>query len=190
MQPMPLPEIVLIAVGLAMDAFAVSLGAGAGGHMRRTRPALRLAFHLGLFQFMMPVIGWYLGNRAAAIIAPVDHLVALILLSVVGGRMIRSGLSADSEVTGDDPSRGLTLVALSVATSIDAFAIGLSLAVLGVGIWYPSVVIGVLTALLSLVGIHLGKSFGDRLGSTAEVLGGLLLIGIGIKVCLEHMFFS
>ncbi len=188
---MPLAEIILIATGLAMDAFAVSLGAGAGRYVRRPRPAVRLAFHLGLFQFMMPVLGWYLGSYAAHLIAAVDHVVALALLAFVGGRMVWSGLhhpdeDSDGEHRADDPSRGLTLVALSVATSIDAFAIGLSLAVLGVGIWYPSVVIGVLTSGLSLVGIYLGGRFGDRFGSSAEVIGGILLIAIGLHIFI-HM---
>jgi len=171
-----------------MDAFAVSLGAGAAGQLRHPRPAVRLAFHLGLFQALMPIAGWYLGSRAAALVASVDHIIALLLLGFVGSRMVRSGIAGESTTKRADPSKGLTLVAVSIATSIDAFAIGLSLAVLGVAIWYPSAVIGIVTASFSLVGIALGGRLGQRLGSWAEVLGGLLLIAIGLRIFLQHAF--
>lgn len=184
---MPLVEVVLIALGLAMDAFAVSLAAGAGRHVRRPRPALRLAFHLGLFQFMMPVVGWYLGSTLAGAMAAFDHWVAFALLAFVGGKMIRESFAHDGERATTDPSKGLTLVSLSVATSIDALAVGISLAVLDVAIWQPSVIIGVLTAGLSVVGIALGSRVGPRLGQRTELAGGLLLLAIGVRIVVEHL---
>jgi len=184
-----LVEILAIAVGLAMDAFAVSLAGGAGGRLRSPRPAVRLAFHLGLFQFMMPVIGWYVGSRAAPFIESVDHWVAFALLAFVGGRMVRSGLRPNEDHRPTpDPSKGWNLVALSVATSIDALAVGLSLAMIGVAIWQPSVIIGVVTAVLSLIGIAVGGKFGSRFGPTVEVIGGLILLGIGVRILVTHIF--
>jgi len=180
-------EILMIAVGMAMDAFAVSLGAGASGHARDGRAIFRLSFHFGLFQFLMPVIGWYLGSTVAPYIATVDHWIAFGLLAFVGGRMIRAGLDANQEVLANDPSRGLTLVALCVATSIDALAIGLSLAMLRVTIWYPSVVIGVVTGGLSLVGLRLGTQLGTRFGRRMEIVGGVVLIAIGSRLLFSHV---
>ena len=180
-------EVLMIAVGMAMDAFAVSLGAGATGHARDGRAVFRLSFHFGLFQFLMPVIGWFLGSTIAPYIAAVDHWIAFGLLTFVGGRMIRAGLDAGQETLANDPSRGLTLVALCVATSIDALAIGLSLAMLGVTIWYPSVVIGVVTGGLSLVGLRLGTRLGTRFGKRMEIVGGLILFGIGVRLVLSHV---
>jgi len=185
---MSLVEILAIAVGLAMDAFAVSLAGGAGGRLRSPRPAVRLAFHLGLFQFMMPVIGWYAGSRAAPLIERVDHWVAFSLLAFVGGRMVYSGLRPEGDHTlPPDPSKGWNLIALSVATSIDALAVGLSLAMIGVAIWQPSVIIGVVTAVLSLIGIAVGGKVGRRFGPTVEMIGGLILIAIGLRILVSHL---
>ena len=181
-------EILAVAVGLAMDAFAVSLVGGTGGRLRHPRPALRLAFHLGLFQFMMPVIGWYAGSRAAPLIERVDHWVAFALLAFVGGRMVYSGLRPDGDhKLPPDPSKGWNLVALSVATSIDALAVGLSLAMIGVAIWQPSVIIGIVTGILSLIGIAVGGRVGKRFGPTVEVIGGLILLAIGVRIVVSHL---
>jgi putative Mn2+ efflux pump MntP len=180
-------EIVLIAIGLALDAFAVSLGVGVARLASSFRPIFRLSFHFGLFQFLMPVLGWLAGRNVAQAIAQWDHWVALALLSFVGGRMILSGLRPGETAFSSDPSRGLTLVMLSVATSIDAFAVGLSLAMLQISIWYPSVVIGVITSALSLFGLLVGHRLGKRFGKRMEVIGGLILIGIGVKVVIEHL---
>ncbi len=184
---MRLLEILAIAVGLAMDASAVSLAAGAAGSVAGLRPAVRLAFHFGLFQAMMPVIGWFAGAAIAERVASFDHWIAFALLALVGGRMIRSALDRDPGAVPADPSRGLTMVALSVATSIDALAVGFSLAMLEVEIWQPSVVIGVVTGGLSFAGIRLGARLGRRFGRPMELLGGLVLIGIGIRIVLEHL---
>lgn len=184
---MPLFEIIFISIGLAMDAFAVSIGAGTSGYMGSKRAKFRISFHFGLFQFMMPVIGWFGGSRVQHLIEAWDHWIALALLAFVGVRMIRSGLSTENETFSQDPSRGANLVMLSIATSIDALAIGLSLAILQVEIWYPSVMIGLITGGLSLVGISLGKRLGEKLGKRMEIFGGLLLIAIGLKIVIEHL---
>ena len=183
---MGLLEILVIAVGLAMDAFAVSLGAGASGRAVGGRAVFRLSFHFGLFQFMMPVVGWFLGSRIVSLLSSVDHWIAFGLLTFVGVRMIRSGFEPDGGIDTTDPSRGFTLLMLCVATSIDALAIGLSLAVLRVKIWYPSVVIGVVTSGLSLIGLRLGARLGVKFGKRMEVAGGAILILLGLHILLSH----
>ena len=180
-------EILLIAGSMAMDAFAVSVGIGTTRMACTPGPAFRLSFHFGLFQFMMPVLGWLAGSRLAWLIQDFDHWVALVLLGFVGVRMIRSGLAAHAEALACDPSRGRMLITLSVATSIDAFAVGLSLAMLQVDILYPSLVIGVVTATLSLIGLLIGHRLGEAFGKRMEVLGGLMLIGIGVRIVVSHM---
>jgi putative Mn2+ efflux pump MntP len=184
---MSLPEILAIAVGLALDAFAVSLAAGAAGHAAGLRPTFRLSFHFGLFQFLMPVLGWYAGSLVARQVTIIDHWVAFGLLVWVGARMIHSGLHPDPSRVRADMSRGWTLVSLSVATSLDALAVGLSLAILGVGIWYPSAVIGVVTGGLSLVGLRLGGRLGSRFGSRMEMIGGGVLVLIGLRILVSGL---
>ena len=132
-------EVFLIALSMSLDAFAVCLGAGTRPQTCGRRPAFRLSFHFGLFQAMMPVIGWFLGATIAPLTITYGPWIALGLLAFIGFRMIRSGLDEDCDCEErDDPSRGLTLVLLSIATSIDALAIGLSLAFLNVDVWYPA----------------------------------------------------
>ncbi len=184
---MNLVEILLIAVGLAMDAFAVSLAAGASRQSSGMGAAFRLSFHFGLFQFIMPVIGWYTGSGLAGMIADYDHWVAFGLLAMVGIRMIVSGAGSRKKSQAHDPSRGLTLIVLSVATSIDALAVGLSLAMIRVNIWYPSMVIGLVTACLSVVGLRLGGRLGVRFGKHMEIAGGVLLVLIGLRILLAHI---
>ncbi len=178
--------ILLIALGLAMDAFAVCLATGASGKAKGARPTFRLAFHFGLFQFAMPILGWYAGTRIAHLIESSDHWIAFGLLAFVGIRMLRSGLGAGEQLP-QDPTRGWTLIALSVATSIDALAVGLSLALLQVEIWWPSAVIGVVAAVLSFAGVRLGARLGEIFGRRMELAGGLLLILIGAKILVDHL---
>lgn len=181
-------EVLLIALGLAMDAFAVCLGAGTTQHVNGPRAVFRLSFHFGLFQALMPVLGWLVGSTIERWIAPIDHWIAFGLLAFVGVRMIRSGLDREGESHATDPSRGATLVMLSVATSIDAFAVGLSLAVLKVGIIHPAIMIGLVAGGMSLLGLALGNRLGKALGKRMEVIGGLILIAIGARVLIEHLF--
>jgi manganese efflux pump family protein len=180
-------EVLAIAVGLAMDACAVSLGIGAGGRAQGPRAHFRLSFHFGLFQAFMPILGWFAGSAFAGLLASVDHWIAMALLGFVGGRMIRAGLDPHGETQGGDPSRGGTLVTLAIATSIDAMAVGLSLAMLGISIVYPSLVIGVVTSGMSLGALLIGRRLGVAFGKRMEIAGGLLLIGIGLRVLLSHL---
>lgn len=180
-------EIVLIAVGLAMDASAVSLVAAASGYAKDPRSVFRLSFHFGLFQFLMPIIGWMLGRSVVRYIFSIDHWIAFCLLAFVGIKMIRSGLKPPEQSLKNDPSRGNTLVMLSIATSIDALAIGLSLAVLKVNIWYPSAVIGLITAVLSLTAIKLGNRMGILLGHRMEIVGGIILVAIGLRILVSRL---
>jgi len=175
-------EILLVAVGLSMDAFAVSVGAS----VRRMAPraTFRLSFHFGLFQCLMPIAGWLLGTEVARFVAAFAGWLAWALLTLVGGRMVYAGLRGEDENYGADPSKGMTLVMLSVATSLDAFAVGFSLAMLHVSIWYPAVVIGIVTGTLALAGIRLGVRLGRRVGRPMEVAGGMLLIGVGLRILM------
>ncbi|MCU0509619.1 MAG: manganese efflux pump MntP family protein [Anaerolineae bacterium] len=183
-------EVLFVALGLAMDAFAVSLGAGATRFVNGPRPVFRLSFHFGLFQALMPVLGWIGGTLIAGYISGWDHWIAFALLAFVGVRMIRSGADKDGECYEVDPSRGSTLIMLSVATSIDAFAVGLSLAMLSINILYPAVVIGVVAAALSAAGLALGHRLGCRFGKSMEIVGGFILIIIGLRVVLSHTILA
>ena len=182
-------EILVIAVGLSMDAVAVSLAASASNRAQGRRAVFRLSFHFGLFQALMPVLGWALGVSVAPYIASVDHWVAFGLLVFVGGRMIYAALAgrAEDEDLTRDPSKGTTLVLLSVATSIDALAIGLTLAMLGHGIWYAALIIGLVTGSLSFAAILVGRRAGAAAGARMEVVGGAALIAIGVKILVEHL---
>lgn len=173
---------------MAMDATAVCLGVGTTAHATPLRSRLRLAYHFGLFQFLMPIIGWYVGSTIAQFITAIDHWIAFGLLAFVGGRMVRAGLDPDAESYRRDPSRGMMLVMLSVATSLDALAIGLSLALLNVSIWYPTTVIGVVTAILSFIGLQLGSRLGEKFGKRMEIVGGVVLILIGLRILVTHLF--
>ena len=184
---MRLFEIVLIALGLAMDACAVAVGCGASGQARGARAGFRLAFHFGLFQFIMPVVGWLAGMRLERFVVPWDHWIAFVLLTFVGVRMIRAGLNPRSEHRAGDPSRGFNLVMLAMATSLDALAIGLSLAMLRVSIWYPSVVIGVVTMGVSLAGFQFGSALGVSFGKRMEIAGGVILCLIGLRILIAHL---
>ena len=179
-------EVFFLALGLAMDAFAVSVAATASGKINNKRAVFRLSFHFGLFQFLMPVIGWFSGEYAERYLSTFSHWIAFALLLFVGLRMIYASTKPEESIAVSDPSRGLNLVMLALATSIDALAVGFSLALIRFDIWYPSVVIGVVTAALSLIGIRLGNIAGRRIGRYLALAGGIILIGIGLKILLEN----
>jgi len=180
--------IVGIAFGLAMDAFAVSIASSAALRDVSARQMFRLSFHFGFFQFMMPVVGWLAGLSVARWIEAYDHWAAFGLLAFIGGRMIYGAFGKNDKFhTTGDPTRGVTLVMLSVATSIDALAVGLSFAMLKVSAWYPSLIIGVVAAGMTLIGMNIGGRLGARFGKRMELIGGLVLIGIGVKILVEHL---
>ncbi|MBN2000434.1 manganese efflux pump [candidate division KSB1 bacterium] len=180
-------EMVLIAVGLAMDAFAVSLAVGTTPFLKSPRAKFRISFHFGLFQFLMPVAGWLLICSIARYIQTVDHWIAFGLLFFLGVKMIYTALGKFEEKYTSNPSRGFNLILLSLAVSIDALAVGLSLGMLGISIWTPTVIIGLITALISLSGILLGRVLGIIFGRVMEVVGGIILIIIGTRILLIHL---
>lgn len=185
---MPVAELLLIAVGVSADAFAVALTQGVA--MRRRydwRRALLVAGLFGAFQALMPLIGWTLGTGVMDLIREVDHWIAFGLLVIIGGRMLWEAFRRGHE-QGEPRGDGLrALLVLSFATSIDALAVGVSLAALPLSIWMAILVIGATTLVLSLLATWLGQRMGDRLGRPAEVIGGLVLIGIGVKILLDHL---
>jgi len=181
-------EIFLISLGLASDAFAVSISAGSIGTTVGPRAIFRLSFHFGLFQFLMPILGWLAGLRIQNYIQSFDHWIAFGLLLWVAIHMILSAKNDNERIIQQDPSRGMMLVILSVATSLDALAIGLSLALLQVSIWYPAVVIGIVTGVVSFIGILLGRQFSKKVGERAAIIGGILLILIAIRILLSHIY--
>ena len=171
-----------LSLALSMDAFAVSIASGLNLASVTPRHVFRLAFHFGLFQFLMPVIGWRVGREVTGPISAFDDWIAFGLLAFVGGKMLWEARDGEERPAKADPSRGLMLVTLSLATSLDALAVGLSLAFLRVSIWIPSLTIGAVTATLSAIGVGFGSRCGKRWGRWAEILGGCVLILIGLRI--------
>ncbi|MCM1298260.1 MAG: manganese efflux pump MntP family protein [Firmicutes bacterium] len=191
-------ELFLIAVGLSMDAFAVSIGNGLSMKKENPKAALAIAFSFGLFQAVMPTAGYFLGSAFEEVIREFDHYIALVFLGFIGGKMIYDGIkelkAKKSGAEEEDKSFKLSFGALmiqAVATSIDALIVGVSFAALpDVNIWAAVTLIGITTFAISLIGVFFGKKFGQLLGSRAEILGGIILVGIGLKVFIEHTFFG
>lgn len=191
-------ELLLLAIGLAMDAFAVSIGNGLSMKKQNPKAALAIAFSFGLFQALMPTLGYFLGYAFEEVIRQFDHYIALIFLGFIGGKMIFDGIKeliADKKGETEEISEfRLTfgkLLIQAVATSIDALIVGVSFAALpDVNIWTAVLLIGVVTFAISLLGVFSGKKFGQLLGSKAEIFGGIILVGIGLKVFIEHTFFG
>jgi putative Mn2+ efflux pump MntP len=180
-------EIVVLAISLSLDASAVSLALSAAGQLRTRRAKFRISFHFGLFQFLMPVAGWSVGTRLESYVAGFDHWVASGLLTLVGLRMILSATKRESFNSPGDPSRGWSLVTLSIATSIDALAVGLGLAALGISVWYPSVIIGLITLIMCIAAILLGEKAGKWLGANGQIAGGIVLLIIAFKILASHL---
>ena len=184
---MGLIELLLISVGLAMDAFAVSVGKGMTLKQVRPSHALTAGVWFGGFQGLMPIIGYFVGRSFASYVVNVDHWIAFGLLTLIGLNMIRETIwGDDEEVDGNFGVR--TMLIMAVATSIDALAVGISMAFLDVNIWISATVICAVTLILSATGVYLGSAFGSRLGSKAGIIGGLILIAIGIKIVVEHVW--
>jgi putative Mn2+ efflux pump MntP len=180
--------VLLIAVGLAMDAFAVSIVMGSLHKDLRVRHALHMALFFGGFQTFMPVLGFFAGLGLKEYITAFDHWIAFGLLCLVGGKMIYESFRLEAAERNRDPSDLLTLLALSLATSIDALAVGVTFSLLEVSLALAVSIIGMVTFGLSWLGVFLGKRFGYLLGRKAEILGGLILIAIGVKILIEHLW--
>lgn len=184
---MEIITVLFIAVALSMDAFAVSIASGLTVKHLKVRHALRIAVFFGSFQAIMPLIGWSAGFSLRDFISSVDHWVAFGLLSIIGLKMIFESFKMNSEEKSTDSLNIYTLLILSVATSIDALAVGLSLAFLNVSIVTPAIIIGIVTFMFSLAGFFIGGRFGHFFEKKIEVAGGLILIGIGVKILIQHL---
>jgi putative Mn2+ efflux pump MntP len=178
--------VILLSVGLAMDAAAVSIAGGVTVREGRARTAITLAILFGVFQTGMTIAGWYGGSLFSGYIEGFDHWIAFLLLAVIGGKMLHEGLKGE-DGAAIPFDRVPVLLMLGVATSIDALAVGLSLALLGSEILGPAIVIGIVTAALSLLSFWIGTVFGDRNRDRAAILGGIILILIGIRILAEHL---
>ncbi len=183
-------SVLLIALALAMDAFTVALASGLIIKNITFRHVFRISFHFGLFQFFMPVLGWFAGKTIHSLIASIDHWIAFGLLAGIGGKMIYEAIVYSENKIQKDPSRGWNLVFFSLATSIDALAVGLSLGLLRASIWFPAIIIGITALILSIIGITLGNRLGYFFKKNVELVGGLILIGIGIRILYEHLFLQ
>jgi putative Mn2+ efflux pump MntP len=185
---MEIPVLIGIAVGLSMDALAVSVANGIMIKKLQVRHAFRIAFSFGFFQAIMPLIGWAAGITFSTYIKEFDHWVAFALLVLVGGRMIWESISASKK---DEAMKNClhfpTLLVLSLATSIDALAVGVSFAFLDMTIWFPMLVIGLITFAICFTGVILGNKIGSFFGNKLGIIGGLVLIGIGIEILLQHI---
>ncbi len=184
---MDLTTILLVALGLSLDAVAVSLASSCAAPRVDLRQAISLSLLFGLFQALMPLAGWLAGLGFKPLIAGFDHWLAFALLAFIGGRMILESRRG-GECRAQPARLGLlTMLGLALATSIDALAVGLSFAALRVGIVLPALLIGLVTFSLSLLAAFVGRRFGARLAGRAELLGGLLLVAIGLKILFEHL---
>lgn len=186
--------LLLTAIGLSMDAFAVSISNGIVLGRATPRQACRIAGMFGLFQGLMPMTGYLVAGLFAAQIQAFDHWVAFVLLAFIGGKMLWEAIRGEEEATGDDPTHWGTLLTMAFATSVDAMAVGVAMALGRTGLlepWYGYLiccaVIAVTTFVISLIGVRLGCRTGNRYGKRAEIVGGIVLIGIGVKILCEHL---
>lgn len=184
-----------IAIALAMDAFAVSISISALLKNVQPRQTFRLSFHFGLFQALMPVLGWYTGNFVGQWFLSYDHWIAFVILWAIGGKIMYQTIFEKEEISEQiqegskrkDPTRGFSLIMLSVATSIDAYAVGLIFAFIGISIWFPSFWIGITAGFLTLLGMQIGGYVGKKFGKGMEIIGAILLFLIGIKILFDHI---
>lgn len=186
---MDILTIVIIGIGLAMDCFAVALARGSQPGINKVRLALVFAIVFGVFQAGMTVLGWAFGSLFLGIIAPYDHWVAFIILAGIGAKMIIEGVKdQEAEVNPSTNFQQVTaILLLAVATSLDALAVGLGFAILNIGIIIPCLIIGLIAGLFTIAGVFLGTRLEKILGSKIEILGGIILVGIGIKILSEHL---
>lgn len=186
---MELLTIIIIALGLSADAFAVSIASGAAYKELKIKHAFRMALFFGAFQAVMPLIGFMAGVGIKGFIETYDHWAAFGLLTAVGARMIYESFKIKPQEKNLDPSSIFVLLALSVATSIDALAVGITLSMLAASIVGAVAIIGLVTFVLSYIGVAIGKKFGHLFENSIEAFGGIVLIGIGIKILLGHLLF-
>jgi putative Mn2+ efflux pump MntP len=179
-------EILLLGVSLAMDAFAVSICKGLSMKKIDWKKAIIIGLYFGIFQALMPVIGYFLGSTFQSLVTDVDHWIAFILLSLIGINMINEALSEEKSDNCNDSVHYKTMIVLAIATSIDALAVGVTFAFLEVNVVLAVLLIGLITFIISLLGVKIGNKFGSKYESKAEIAGGAILILLGLKILLEH----
>jgi len=180
-------EIWLLAIGLAMDCFAVSIASGIILKRTRWKPMLIMAFAFGFFQAIMPFIGWMCAKTFSHLIESVDHWIAFAILAFLGGRMILESFKEEECCKLFNPANPKVVLTMAIATSIDALAIGITLAFFSVNVWVATSTIGIITFAISLIGVFLGQQLGKILSGRAEMVGGVVLILIGLKILLQHL---
>lgn len=188
MSELDLFSILLIAVGLAADCFAVTLSGSAVKRSFSLIQISRTALTFGIFQSLMPVIGWLLGTTVVDYIADFDHWIAFGLLGFIGGKMIWESFKKADDAPNTDFTRGFLLITLAIATSIDALAVGLTFACFEVNIAFTTGIIGIVAFAATIIGFEFGKRLGKYAGKRAETIGGLILIGIGLRILIVHLF--
>lgn len=185
---MDLVSLICLAIGLAMDAFAVSVAMGLKVPIKdKWKIALKAGVFFGVAQGVMPLIGWILGNGFSKYIESVDHWIAFILLAIIGGKMIYEAIHPDEDEDAEVDTGMKRMFILAIATSIDALAVGISFAFLNVNIISAVLIIGIITFIISAIGVVIGKIFGDLFSGKAEIVGGIILILIGVKILVEHL---
>ena len=179
-------ELIILSIGLAMDAFAVAVCKGLSMTKMKWKNACIIGMYFGGFQALMPLVGYLLGISFQEKITSIDHWIAFILLGIIGINMIKEAISKETEKTNDS-IKFKDMLILSVATSIDALAVGITFAFLKVNIWLAISLIGIITLIISIIGVKIGNIFGDKYEKKAEFAGGLILILLGVKILLEHL---
>lgn len=187
---MSLLELFILAVGLSMDACAVSVCKGLSVPKLKLKHALLCGVYFGSFQALMPFLGWILGSQFAELISSIDHWIAFVLLCILGINMIREAFSKDEDECPDASFSFKPMLTMAVATSIDALAVGVTFAFLDVAIIPAITFIGITTFFFSAIGVKIGNVFGSRFKSKAELFGGLVLVLMGCKILIEHLFFA
>ncbi len=179
-------EIFAIGIALAMDAFAVSICKGLSMKKMNWKNAIIIGLYFGTFQAIMPAIGYFLGTTLSGVVEKIDHWIAFILLSIIGGNMIKES-SNDEMEKRNDKIDFKTMIVLAIATSIDAMAVGVTFAFLKTNLILAISIIGIITFIISVIGVIIGNNFGDKFQNKAELTGGIILIIIGLKILLEHL---
>lgn len=179
-------EIFLISIGLAMDAFAVSVCKGLSIKNLNIRKTIIIALYFGIFQALMPALGYLLGHTFQNLVTTIDHWVAFVLLLFIGGKMIKDSFTEENDKANDNVDFK-SMIILAIATSIDALAVGITFAFLNTNLINSISIIGIVTFVLSLIGVNIGNKFGNKLQNKAELIGGIILIAMGLKILLEHL---
>ena len=184
---MGIGELIVLSLGLGMDAFAVSICKGLSMKKMNWKKALIIGLYFGGFQAIMPVLGYFLSKGFENFVTSIDHWIAFILLSIIGGKMVKDAFSQGNSENCNEDVGFKTMIVLAIATSIDALAVGITFAFLNVNLILAIALIGSITFFLSVIGTKVGNIFGDRYENKAELLGGVILILLGIKILLEHL---